>query len=191
MRVAASIPGSKTSTLPLISPTLLKLLLRVQPRLRCRQGSASSSQHRAHRFFTAQAANLVQQCTKANWTTPLASRSGCESHVVAALGKFDGMHQGHCLLAERAAAFGADPYLLSFSGMAEVLGWPARLPLVASSDRARVLASWTPACHGKTPRQRYIPFSMVRNLSPEAFIKVLAEQLQVSGVVVGQNYRFG
>ena len=190
MRVAASVPGSQNLALPWIPPTVSKLS-RPRPRLRCIQGSAISSQHRGQRSCTAQAATLVQQCTRADWNTPLTSQSGFDCHVVAALGKFDGMHQGHCLLAERAAASGADPYLLSFSGMAEVLGWPARLPLVASSDRGRVLASWTPYCQGKTPRQRYIPFSAVRNLSPEGFVKVLAEQLQVSGVVVGQNYRFG
>ena len=101
------------------------------------------------------------------------------------------MHQGHCLLAQQAANYGNSPFLLSFSGMAEVLGWPARLPLVAASDRARVLASWTPVCQGRTPRQRYIPFAMVRNLSPEAFVQTLVEDLQVSGIAVGQNYRFG
>lgn len=135
--------------------------------------------------------SLVQECSTANWNTPLKGESPSDAPVSVALGKFDGMHQGHRLLAERAAASGAHPYLLSFSGMAEVLGWPARLPLVAPNDRARVLASWTTFCHGRTPQQRYIPFSMVRSLSPEAFVKVLARDLQVSGVVVGQNYRFG
>ena len=138
-----------------------------------------------------QETSLVQQTSKADWNTSLCSSSATNGAVSVALGKFDGMHQGHRLLAERAAASGAHPHLLSFSGMAEVLGWPARLPLVAPSDRTRVLASWTSFCQGRTPRQRYIPFSMVRNLSPEEFVKVLAEDLQVSGVVVGQNYRFG
>ena len=134
---------------------------------------------------------LVQECSDSNWNTPLLGQPVTDGPVSVALGKFDGMHQGHRLLAERAAASGAYPHLLSFSGMAEVLGWPARLPLVAPDDRARVLSTWTPFCHGRTPRQRFIPFSMVRNLSPEAFVKVLARDLQVSGVVVGQNYRFG
>jgi FAD synthase len=31
----------------------------------------------------------------------------------------------------------------------------------------------------------------VRNLSPEAFVQLMAEELQVAGVVVGSNYRFG
>lgn len=108
-----------------------------------------------------------------------------------ALGKFDGMHQGHRLLAQQAASSDGSPFLLSFSGMAEVLGWPARLPLVAASDRARILASWASHCQGRTPRQRYIPFAMVRNLSPEAFVQTLVKDLGVSGIVVGDNYRFG
>lgn len=150
-----------------------------------------TSQQLRNQTSAQQDTSLIQECSTANWNTPLADHSVLDGPVSVALGKFDAMHQGHRLLAERAAASGAHPYLLSFSGMAEVLGWPARLPLVASCDRAQVLASWKPFCHGRTPRQRYIPFSMVRNLSPEAFVKVLAEDLQVSGVVVGQNYRFG
>lgn len=151
-----------------------------------------ASSRRIHsRSCAQQDTPLVQECSTADWNTPLKGQSPSDAPVSVALGKFDGMHQGHRLLAERAAASGAHPYLLSFSGMAEVLGWPARLPLVAPNDRARVLASWTTSCHGRTPQQRYIPFSMVRSLSPEAFVKVLAQDLQVSGVVVGQNYRFG
>lgn len=134
---------------------------------------------------------LVEECSRQDWNKPLAVAAGVAEPVCVALGKFDAMHQGHRLLAQQAASSGSSPFLLSFSGMAEILGWPARLPLVAASDRARVLASWTPHCQGRTPRQRYIPFAMVRTLSPEAFVQALVEDLQVSGIVVGQNYRFG
>eukprot|EP00983_Pelagomonas_calceolata_P031346 983491-Pelagomonas_calceolata.AAC.1 len=44
---------------------------------------------------------------------------------------------------------GGHPMLLSFSGMAEVLKWPARLPLVAPCDRARVLQLWARSCRGR------------------------------------------
>ncbi|KAK9849118.1 hypothetical protein WJX84_009470, partial [Apatococcus fuscideae] len=44
---------------------------------------------------------------------------------------------------------------------------------------------------GHTPRQRYVPFAAVRHLQPEDFVAMLAEDLQVAGVVVGENYRFG
>lgn len=36
-----------------------------------------------------------------------------------------------------------------------------------------------------------LPCAQVRSLNPEAFVKLLAEELQVAGVVVGSNYRFG
>lgn len=53
---------------------------------------------------------------------------------VVALGKFDALHVGHRALAERAAELGV-PFLVSFAGMAQVLGWEARygvLPLPPS-----------------------------------------------------------
>jgi hypothetical protein len=83
-------------------------------------------------------------------------------------------------LAAKAAETGAQPWLLSFSGMAEVLGWPARPPLVADCDRARVLASWAPFCHGMPPCQRLIPFAAVRTMSPEGFVRALALDLRVN-----------
>ncbi len=68
---------------------------------------------------------------------------------------------------------------MSFSGMADVLGWPKRPPLVADADRVNVLASWAPQCNGVAPCQRFVPFAEVRSLSPEAFVHVLAHDLKV------------
>jgi hypothetical protein len=110
---------------------------------------------------------------------------------VVALGKFDAMHKGHRQLAVTATQAGGHPYLISFSGMAEVLGWPAREPVVAQPDRARVLQSWAPHCRGLVPRQRYLPFDNVRAMSPEDFVRYLARDLRAVGVVAGCNYRFG
>ena len=86
----------------------------------------------------------------------------------------------HRMLAQRAAELGGQPWLVSFSGMADVLGWPKRPPLVADEDRGAVLASWAEHCGGLVPRQRFIPFAEVRSLSPEDFVRVLAEGLMVS-----------
>ncbi|KAK9866980.1 hypothetical protein WJX84_001082 [Apatococcus fuscideae] len=91
----------------------------------------------------------------------------------------------------QAARMGGQPWMMSFSGMGEVLGWASRLPLVADSDRPHILAGWAQACAGRTPHQRYVPFTALRNLSPEEFVAVLAEDFRVAGVVVGENYRFG
>ena len=44
---------------------------------------------------------------------------------IVALGKFDALHIGHRELAIQASKVGV-PYLLSFVGMAEVLGWEPR-----------------------------------------------------------------
>jgi hypothetical protein len=83
------------------------------------------------------------------------------------------------------------PWLVSFAGMAEVLRWPTRLPLVALADRRRVMETWKDACGGKTPTECAIPFAEVRSLPPEDFVALLANELQVGGVAVGSNYRFG
>ena len=126
----------------------------------------------------------------ASWRTPLESTDLLGPPIVA-LGKFDALHRGHQKLAITAAHLGGTPYLISFDNMADVLGWEPRLPLVATCDRPRVLASWKKACLGMAPREHGIPFAEVRSLSPEDFVAVLAEDLGAKGVVVGSNYRFG
>ncbi|KAF4368686.1 hypothetical protein G4B88_015984 [Cannabis sativa] len=109
---------------------------------------------------------------------------------VVALGKFDALHIGHRELAIQASKVGT-PFLLSFVGMAEVLGWESRPPIVAKCDRKRVFSSWSPYCGNVAPREFEIEFSSVRCLSPQEFIEKLAKDLGVSGVVAGENYRFG
>eukprot|EP00775_Hariotina_reticulata_P009604 gene9604-9765_t len=86
---------------------------------------------------------------------------------VIALGKFDAMHKGHQALAAAALQLGGFPVMLSFSGMAAVLGWPPRRPL------------------------RYISFSAIRAFSPQEFVDLLVQDLGAAGVVCGANYRFG
>ncbi len=124
----------------------------------------------------------------ASWKEPLQGAS-----PTVALGKFDALHRGHQKLVATAANLkpSSTPYLISFDGMAGVLGWEPRLPLVAACDRSRVLGSWVKVCAGVVPRERGIPFSKVRHLSPEEFVGLLAEDLGAVGVVVGSNYRFG
>ena len=109
--------------------------------------------------------------------------------IVVALGKFDAMHRGHAELARRASKMGA-PILMSFGGMAEVLGWEEKLPVVAPGDRARVLEMWKAACEGKTVREHVIPFADIRRMSPEEFVSTLKD-IGVGGVVAGANYRVG
>lgn len=104
---------------------------------------------------------------------------------VCAVGKFDALHRGHRLLAERAAALG-EPALLGFSGLAEALGWGPRLPLTAPGDRARILATWPGA-----PAELVLPFAAVRGLDPAAFLRLVRAELGAGGLVVGENFRGG
>ncbi|XP_031379390.1 FAD synthetase 2, chloroplastic-like [Punica granatum] len=109
---------------------------------------------------------------------------------IVALGKFDALHIGHRELVIQASKAGA-PFLLSFVGMAEVLGWEPRTLIVAKCDRPRVLSSWAQYCGNATPVEFEIEFSSVRSLSPRQFVEKLAKELGVKGVVAGENYRFG
>ncbi|KAL5731127.1 hypothetical protein ACHQM5_003885 [Ranunculus cassubicifolius] len=83
------------------------------------------------------------------------------------------------------------PFLLSFVGMAEVLGWEPRAPVVAKCDRKRVLSSWASYCGNVSPREFHVEFSSVRHLNPHEFVEKLANELGIYGVVAGENYRFG
>ncbi|KAG7556207.1 FAD synthetase [Arabidopsis suecica] len=109
---------------------------------------------------------------------------------IVALGKFDALHIGHRELAIQAARIGT-PYLLSFVGMAEVLGWKPRAPIVAKCDRKRVLSSWASYCGDIAPVEFEIEFASVRHLNPQQFVEKLSREHRVCGVVAGENYRFG
>ena len=105
--------------------------------------------------------------------------------LVLCLGKFDALHRGHRALAERAAAFGR-PALLRFSGMAELLGWSPRLPLVAPEDRARIIAEWPGA-----PVEIEQAFAAVRQLDAAGFVSLMQQRFPLAGLVVGDDFRGG
>ncbi|KAG4984672.1 hypothetical protein AAZX31_U017000 [Glycine max] len=109
---------------------------------------------------------------------------------IVALGKFDALHIGHRELAIQASRAGP-PFLLSFVGMAKVLGWEPRAPIVAKCDRKRILSSWVPYCCNMVPEEFEVEFSSVRHLNPRQFVEKLSKELRVRGVVAGENYRFG
>ena len=66
-----------------------------------------------------------------------------------------------------------------------------RRPLVAACDRRRILESWSAYCNDTPPGEHSLDFSQVRELSPEDFVLLLANEVRVKGVVAGGNYRFG
>ena len=142
------------------------------------------------------------------------------AEIIVALGKFDAMHRGHKALAVAAATLrekdvGDDDdnstsqikqqaVLLSFENMAEVLGWKPKKPVTAKRDRERVLREWSEElialgsaakkedlvdCYAI--REHGVPFASIREMSPERFVKTLKDRLGVTGVVAGENYRFG
>ncbi|XP_062212716.1 FAD synthetase, chloroplastic-like isoform X3 [Phragmites australis] len=110
----------------------------------------------------------------------------CVLGGIVALGKFDALHIGHRELAMHASKAGT-PFLLSFVGMAEVLGWTYRPPIVAQCDRKRVLSSWAPYCRNVAPLEYQVEFSKVRYLTPRQFVERLSKDLRIKG----ENYRFG
>ncbi|TVU44534.1 hypothetical protein EJB05_03979, partial [Eragrostis curvula] len=114
----------------------------------------------------------------------------CVLGGIVALGKFDALHIGHRELAVHASKAGT-PFLLSFVGMAEVLGWTYRPPIVAQCDRKRILSSWAPYCRDMVPLEYQVEFSKVRYLTPRQFVERLSKDLRIKGVVAGENYRFG
>ncbi|XP_006651918.3 FAD synthetase, chloroplastic [Oryza brachyantha] len=114
----------------------------------------------------------------------------CVIDGIVALGKFDALHIGHRELAVYASKAGT-PFLLSFVGIAEVLGWEYRPPIVAQCDRKRVLSSWAPYCRNVVPMEYQVEFSKVRYLTPRQFVERLSKDLKIKGVVAGENYRFG
>jgi len=147
---------------------------------------------------------LVQVSTRRTWREPLqyvgeagtaddkdTKESESTIDKIVALGKFDAMHEGHRRLALTASTMGR-PYLVSFYGMAAVLGWEERQPIVAPVDRPRILHLWgAKNAQGLVPQQRYLPFDQVRSMSPREFVEFLVYDLKANGVVVGRNYRFG
>jgi len=106
-----------------------------------------------------------------------------------AIGKFDALHRGHRALVAAAASLGA-PALLTFTGMAEQLGWHGRAPLVAADDRARVLDAWGKEL-GWRVRLFELPFAEIRPLTPVEFLALLRQRFSASAVVVGEDFRFG
>ena len=106
-----------------------------------------------------------------------------------AIGKFDALHLGHRALITRANGLGR-PHLLTFAGMAAVLGWPERPPLVAAADRPRVLAEWSQQL-GQPVGTVELPFTEVRPMTPAAFVAHLAARFGRCALVVGEDFRFG
>ncbi|TVR47015.1 MAG: riboflavin biosynthesis protein RibF [Planctomycetota bacterium] len=115
--------------------------------------------------------------------------SGSAAGTILCLGKFDALHRGHQALLQAAAELGP-PSMLHLSGMAEVLGWEPRPPLVCPGERPAILGKWSEVL-GKEICVLRIAFATVRTLCADDFLAFLHKDLQVGGVVVGEDFRFG
>lgn len=116
--------------------------------------------------------------------------SSCSSTgTIIVPGKFDAFHLGHRKLAAAAAELGS-PTLLSFSGMSAALGWAPRPPIVAAVERDRVLRDWSAAV-GASVGWTALPFDMLREMSPTAFVDYLVDERAAAGIVCGPDWRFG
>jgi riboflavin kinase/FMN adenylyltransferase len=103
-----------------------------------------------------------------------------------AVGKFDALHLGH-----RALTAGHHQVaLLSFTGMAEALGWHGRMPLVAPGDRARILADWS-ACQKTEVVTAELPFAAIRDLDADGFCALVRSRLGAETMIIGSDFRGG
>ncbi len=120
----------------------------------------------------------------------MAGREVSQLLPAVALGKFDALHLGHRALARAACAQAGQASLISFSGMAAVLGWPERLPLVAAAQRVRILAGWSQELQARVI-ETLLDFREVRELQAGEFLNLLRERFGTRTVVVGEDFRGG
>ncbi len=121
---------------------------------------------------------------------PLHSPDQALRPTAIALGSFDGLHHGHRRVIEAitTAVDGAVPSVVSFwPHPREVLHGDTRLRLDLPEEKLDLLAPLG------IRQLVLVPFTLeLAALTPEAFVeRVLAEQLQVRRVAVGENFRFG
>jgi riboflavin kinase/FMN adenylyltransferase len=102
----------------------------------------------------------------------------------ACLGKYDALHRGHAANVAAAHAAGGTPLLVTFSGMAQALGWPARSPWCAPDERQMILAGWG-------VEELVLPFAEVRDLTITEFVQMLHDHHQISGICIGSDFRGG
>ena len=133
---------------------------------------------------------VAARATRGGRALHVRNRAASSSERIIVPGKFDALHLGHRALLLRAAERGR-PVLLSFSGMAEALGWEARLPIVPRAHMEQVVRSWL-GDDADAFDAVVLPFAEVRQLSPRAFLQeYVVRRLDAAGVVCGANWRFG
>ncbi len=128
--------------------------------------------------------------TVLTWEDLLHRRLAGVTSVRLTVGVFDGLHLGHrLLLAEVASATdGAVGVVVTFSRSPVLLRAPAEFPGAILTLRQKLERLETLGIRAAV----VIDFSdEMSNLSGEAFVRLLRENLTIQRIVVGQNFRFG
>uniref|UniRef100_A0A7S0G6X8 FAD synthase n=1 Tax=Rhodosorus marinus TaxID=101924 RepID=A0A7S0G6X8_9RHOD len=112
------------------------------------------------------------------------------SESVIVPGKFDALHLGHRELLQHASALGDTVLVMTFPGMAEVLGWQPRKPTCSSRQRGEILNAWSEELSTNIYAVQ-IPFSEIRSLEPKEFIEFVVNDFNTSAIVCGNDWRFG
>ena len=100
------------------------------------------------------------------------------SPLALALGNFDGVHRGHLALLDKARASKLTSAVFTFGDKASGVITPL-------AEKARLFAE-----NGIS--QLFVaPFSLFRELSPEAFLCYLKDKLSARELICGYNFRFG
>lgn len=109
--------------------------------------------------------------------------------MIAVIGAFDGFHAGHCTLLEEAEKIACR----------KETGWSiftfSPHPDVYFNRNAKLLFSdyekTAEAKYLKIPKMINLPFEQVYNMYPESFLEMLRKEYSISGIVVGEDFRFG
>jgi len=107
------------------------------------------------------------------------------------IGKFDGMHAGHMALMKRTAEYAKSMGIASLvftfhPNPISVLSGEPFVPLISERQKINILASLGIDILVNYPFDRAFA-----NISPEAFMKLIFEDLDCRVLVVGESFRFG
>ena len=124
------------------------------------------------------------------WDDLLEGRAKPERPVRLTIGVFDGVHVGHRRLLEEITRGAADslPLVITFARSPVVVHSPDAFPglILSYSQKMERIGSMG------VGMAVVIDFSEeMSNLSGEAFVRLLTQNLTIQRIVVGQNFRFG
>lgn len=111
--------------------------------------------------------------------------------MIYALGAFDGFHMGHQKLLNKARACGESKSegwgVITFENHPRTLFNQDKFKLLFTDMERELIANYL-----KVPKLLKLTFDrMLANMTPEDFVNFLETKNNISGLVVGSNFRFG